>query len=144
MKLTSMLAAVVALAGAAAAPLAAYAQAPSQGETVFNTRCKACHDPNIDRAPSKATLATYPATQIVDALTNGVMKPMASGLSDEDKAAVAAYLTGAQGAPAPQGVPAPQAAPNPQAPPQPPGPQARAAPARVPPGPVFPRAPGHG
>jgi polyvinyl alcohol dehydrogenase (cytochrome) len=79
-------------------PLAAQAQtaSPGAGEQVFATRCKACHDPNIDRAPSKAALATYPAAQIVDALTNGVMKPMAAGMSDEDKAAVAAYLTGAQ------------------------------------------------
>ncbi|MFL5295037.1 MAG: PQQ-binding-like beta-propeller repeat protein [Phenylobacterium sp.] len=139
MKLTSMLAAAAALACTAIAPLA-HAQDTSAGERVFTTRCKGCHDPNIDRAPSKATLATYPPAQIVDALTNGVMKPMASGLSDEDKQAVAAYLTGAQAPPAqtppPQGVPAPQAAPNPQAAPQPPGPQARAAPARVPAAPV--------
>src|SRR5947209_10678495 len=72
------------------------ALAQSAGEGVFNTRCKMCHDPAIERAPTKSTLATYPAAQIVDALTNGVMKPMAAGLSDDDKAAVAAYLTGAQ------------------------------------------------
>src|SRR4051794_36829386 len=117
MKLTSMLAAALALAGALAAPLAAQAQAPSpsQGEAVFMSRCKACHDPNIDRAPSKATLATYPPAQIVDALTNGVMKPMAAGLSDEDKQAVAAYLTGAAAAPQPQARAAPAGRPAPPA-----------------------------
>jgi len=98
MGLFSKVAAVAALGLAVLAPVAAHAQnaPPGAGEQVFMTRCKGCHDPNIDRAPSKATLATYPAAQIVDALTNGVMKPMAAGLSDEDKAAVAAYLTGAQ------------------------------------------------
>ena len=84
MKLASRLA-VLAAIWAAAFPLAARAQ--SAGEGVFTARCKGCHEPAIDRAPSKATLAAYPAAQIVDALTNGVMKPMAAGLSDEDKAA---------------------------------------------------------
>ena len=105
----------VALAGFACAlalPLAAHAQ-PAPGEAVFNARCKACHDPNIDRAPSKATLATYPATQIVDALTNGVMKPMAAGLSDEDKQAVAAYLTGAAAPQVARAAPAGRPAPAP-------------------------------
>ncbi|HEX3366150.1 PQQ-binding-like beta-propeller repeat protein [Phenylobacterium sp.] len=103
------MAALAALALPVAAPLAAHAQ--DAGEGVFNTRCKACHDPNIDRAPSKATLATYPAAQIVDALTNGVMKPMAAGLSDVDKQAVAAYLTGARPAQTAAAAPAGRAAP---------------------------------
>ncbi|MBS0331148.1 MAG: PQQ-binding-like beta-propeller repeat protein, partial [Proteobacteria bacterium] len=94
-------------AAAVAAPLAAHAQGnAAAGETVFNGRCKGCHDPAIERAPSKATLAAYPAAQIVDALTNGVMKPMASGLSDEDKANVAAYLTAAAQAPSNEAHPA--------------------------------------
>jgi polyvinyl alcohol dehydrogenase (cytochrome) len=74
-------------------PLAAHAQDAAAGETVFNGRCKGCHEPAIERAPTKTTLATYPAATIVDALTNGVMKPMAAGLSDADKQNVAAYLT---------------------------------------------------
>jgi len=82
-------------------PAAAHAQgaSASAGETVFNGHCKACHEPAIDRAPNRATLSTYQPTQIVDALTNGVMKPMAAGLSDADKQAVAAYLTASAAAP---------------------------------------------
>jgi polyvinyl alcohol dehydrogenase (cytochrome) len=99
MRLTTTLAAWAALVCATVLPLAAHAQQAAAGEAVFNARCKGCHDPNIDRAPSKATLATYPPAQIVDALTNGVMTPMAQGLSDDDKQAVAAYLTAAQAAP---------------------------------------------
>ena len=76
-----------------ALPLVAHAQDVAAGEQVFNTRCKACHEPAIERAPSKATLSTYPGAAIVDALTNGVMKAMSAGLSDTEKAAVAAYLT---------------------------------------------------
>lgn len=84
-------------------PLAAHAQDASAGAAVFNARCKGCHEPAIERAPNKTTLATYPAATIVDALTNGVMRPMAAGLSDADKQAVAAYLTAAA-APAAQTV----------------------------------------
>ena len=97
MKLTS-LAALAAFACALALPFASRAQAPSTptpsaGEAVFNARCKSCHEPAIERAPNRTTLATMPATTIVDALTTGVMRPMAAGLSDADKQAVATYLT---------------------------------------------------
>jgi polyvinyl alcohol dehydrogenase (cytochrome) len=77
----------------------AVAQAPQapNGEDVFNSRCKACHEPAIERAPNRTALAAFRPEQIVDALTNGVMKPMAAGLSDADKQAVAAYLAGGGG-----------------------------------------------
>jgi polyvinyl alcohol dehydrogenase (cytochrome) len=79
------------------APHVALAQAPAgpDGEAVFNGRCKACHEPAIERAPNRTALASFRPEQIVEALTNGVMKPMSAGMSDADKAAVAAYLTGA-------------------------------------------------
>jgi polyvinyl alcohol dehydrogenase (cytochrome) len=96
-------------------PLAARAQNAlgdaAAGGTVFNARCKGCHEPNIDRAPSRATLATYPVSAIVDALTNGVMKSMAAGLSDADKQNVAAYLTAADAPPAAQAAAARRPAP---------------------------------
>ena len=108
MSFTSKLVALAALACAFALPLAARAQTASPGETVFNARCKGCHEPAIERAPNRATLAILPPATIVDALTNGAMKPMAAGLSDTDKQAVADYLTAAhrpvqaaQGRPAP-------------------------------------------
>src|SRR5438552_18523725 len=72
------------------------AQAPAVGETVFNARCKACHEPALERAPSRTALAALRPEQIVDALTNGVMKPMSAGLSDADKQAVAIFLTTGQ------------------------------------------------
>ncbi|MGZ6019531.1 MAG: outer membrane protein assembly factor BamB family protein [Phenylobacterium sp.] len=95
-----------------AAPLAATAQT-SAGETVFSTRCKACHEPAIDRAPNRVTLSAMPPAQIVTALTSGVMTPMAQGLSQADKEAVAAFLTTAQAGPDAHPAPAGAARPVP-------------------------------
>jgi polyvinyl alcohol dehydrogenase (cytochrome) len=114
------------LALALAAPMASTAQ-PGNGQAIFEARCKFCHDPAIDRAPNRATLATIPAAQIVEILTNGVMQPMASGMSQADKLAVAAFLTGAQPAPAA----APQPDPSEAHPAPPPAPTARPAAAAV-------------
>ena len=105
----------IAVAAAGVAPLAgpAFAQAAAGGEAVFAAHCKACHEPAIERAPNRMILSSLPPAQIVDALTNGVMKPMATGLSEADKQAVAAYLTSAQAGPdahpaptAPRSIPA--------------------------------------
>lgn len=88
------------------APLSAHAQASApNGEALFNARCKACHDPAVDRAPSRAALAVLPPGRIVEALTNGVMAPMGAGLSAEEKQAIATYLT-AQPAAGPDAHPA--------------------------------------
>jgi len=89
------------LAAVAAASMwagAAQAQpsAPTAGEAVFQTRCKACHEPAVDRAPGVAELARRPKDDIVKALTNGIMAPMAAGLTPADKEAVADYLTTAR------------------------------------------------
>ena len=97
-----VLAAVAAAMGVAVlgAPAAAMAQSPAaSGEAVFSARCKSCHEPAIDRAPNRTALSAYPPAQIVQALTSGVMTPMAQGLSQADKEAVAAYLTTAQAGP---------------------------------------------
>jgi polyvinyl alcohol dehydrogenase (cytochrome) len=67
--------------------------APEQGAKIFEQRCKSCHEPAIERAPSKADLAKRPRGDIVRALTSGLMMPMASGLSSEQILDVAAYLT---------------------------------------------------
>jgi len=91
---------------AAAVSLSAQAQpAASSGQTVYETRCKMCHDGGNPRAPSRADLAQRPAADIVTALTSGIMAPMAQGLSDADKQAVAAYLTAPAAAPAPPPAP---------------------------------------
>ena len=76
----------------------ASAQAPSAGSTaagkqVWESRCKACHEPAIERAPSRAQLSQRPPADIITALTAGVMVPMAQGLSPDQIKAVADYVT---------------------------------------------------
>ena len=83
----------------------------AHGEQIYTTRCKTCHEPAIERAPGRAELATRSRADIVTALTSGVMKPMATGLSDGDIQAVAAYLTAPAPAPASGSARAPRPAP---------------------------------
>jgi polyvinyl alcohol dehydrogenase (cytochrome) len=74
-------------------PVTSRAQPPAgPGQTIFESRCRMCHEPAIDRAPGREQLGYMMQLQIVDALTNGVMQPMATGLSDADKRAVAEFL----------------------------------------------------
>ncbi|WP_297695133.1 PQQ-binding-like beta-propeller repeat protein [Phenylobacterium sp.] len=115
MKFGSWIAAAAAAACAAAfcGPLIVRAQpAAPDGAALFNARCGACHEPPVGRAPARASLAVLPAAQIVEVLTSGVMAPMATGLSAEDKQAIADYLT-ARGAEGPYAHPGQQAAATP-------------------------------
>jgi mono/diheme cytochrome c family protein len=89
-------AAVTLVAGVAILATSAIGQtAPdkAKGQAIFEERCKACHEPAVDRAPSREELAAKPPADIIAALTTGPMLPMAEGLSPEDKQGVAAYLT---------------------------------------------------
>lgn len=96
MRLRSWIAAgATAVVATVAAGWMAWAQPPApSGEQVFNTRCKMCHEPPVERAPNRSTLAAMPTRQILDALTTGNMVPMSAGLTDADKQAVAGFLTG--------------------------------------------------
>ncbi len=69
---------------------------PPTGETVFNTRCKTCHEPAVERAPTRAELAFRAPADIVAALTTGVMAPMTKGLSRTEIDAVALFLAPGQ------------------------------------------------
>ena len=68
----------------------------SNGESVFAARCKMCHDPAVERAPSRPELAFRTPADIVAALTTGVMAPMAKGLSRPEIEAVALFLAPGQ------------------------------------------------
>ncbi|MEP7210505.1 MAG: cytochrome c, partial [Alphaproteobacteria bacterium] len=91
-----MLAAVAAMAAAAAVTAApSFAQtAPSaeEGEQLFGARCKNCHEPAVDRAPTRGDLATRTQAQIVASMTSGVMTPMAAGLTPAQIQSLALYL----------------------------------------------------
>jgi polyvinyl alcohol dehydrogenase (cytochrome) len=66
------------------------------GELLFNARCKSCHEPAIERAPSRTELSARAPASIVQALTNGPMVPMATGMSPVEIQAVAVFLTTVQ------------------------------------------------
>jgi len=66
----------------------------TQGHDLYAARCASCHDGGSDRAPRKDALSAMGPDPVIDALTRGVMRPMASGMSDADIEAVAVYLTG--------------------------------------------------
>ena len=91
----------LALAGLSAAAFWGAAQAQTQtppaGAAIYEARCKSCHEAGDDRTPGRAALAQRTPADIVHALTGGIMTPMAQGLTDADKQAVAAYLTTAAG-----------------------------------------------
>lgn len=64
------------------------------GGAIFEARCKSCHEPPIARAPSRDQLRSRSNLEIVEALSNGIMKPMATGLTGGDMNAVASFITG--------------------------------------------------
>jgi polyvinyl alcohol dehydrogenase (cytochrome) len=86
----------VASALALAAPLSIFAPAAAQdagaSETVFKGHCAGCHEPPIERAPSRAQIGQRFPAQIKTILTEGIMAPMATGLSKNQIQALAAYL----------------------------------------------------
>jgi len=89
--MAAALAAAVVGSGAAGADQPAPDKA--KGQAIFEERCKACHDPAVDRAPTREELAAKQPVDIVAALTTGPMVPDAEGLTPEEKQAIAAYLT---------------------------------------------------
>lgn len=68
------------------------------GEDLFTARCAACHlnpDPEINaHAPSKEDMARFTPNSVYAALTDGLMRLQATGLSDDERRTLAAYLTG--------------------------------------------------
>jgi polyvinyl alcohol dehydrogenase (cytochrome) len=78
---------------------------PVAGEPIFKARCATCHEPAVDRAPTRQQLAVRAPEEVYDALTVGAMKPMATGLSEAEIYGVVRYLTGKS--PTPQTASAP-------------------------------------
>jgi polyvinyl alcohol dehydrogenase (cytochrome) len=76
------------------AQAAALAKLQARGEELFNQRCKGCHMPPVEHAPSRSELATQFPNVIIDALKTGKMQAMAAGLSDTDIGAIASWVTG--------------------------------------------------
>lgn len=80
------------LAGLAAAPAQA---ADVSGEAIYEQYCAVCHAAPVDqRTPPRDSLGEYTANSIVDALTQGVMRPQGAALSEQEQILVAEYLSG--------------------------------------------------
>src|SRR4051812_21386066 len=76
------------------AQAAALGKLQARGEELFNQRCKSCHLPPVEHAPSRSELAAQFPNVIADALKTGKMQAMAAGLSDTDIGAIASWVTG--------------------------------------------------
>ncbi len=85
---------------------ASRAQAPD-GAAIFHQKCAMCHDNPSGRIPPRDMLSSLPPDTIIFDLTFGVMQPQGLGLSANQIAAVATFLTGKSSSPGVQ--------PNPQA-----------------------------
>jgi len=67
-------------------------QGAIDGKAIYEERCAICHDHPEGRIPPRALIASRPRDYIVQALTEGVMRPQAEGLSAAEIDAVARYL----------------------------------------------------
>src|SRR5215469_14093880 len=92
---------VRAMAWLAALALGALAQTPANaaasGQTLYEVRCKGCHEAPVTHAPNPAALRTRPKPDLVKAMTEGAMSTQTLGMTPDDIAAIADYLTGAGG-----------------------------------------------
>lgn len=66
----------------------------SAGAQVYRENCAACHDAGVNRAPQRMLLQDLTPEAIRSALIDGAMRPQGSALSDDQKTAVAEYLSG--------------------------------------------------
>lgn len=73
--------------------------ADHDGAGLYQARCANCHDHPQPGLPAKSQLASHPVEFIVEKLTFGSMAPNALGLTDEQIAAIARWLSEAGRAP---------------------------------------------
>lgn len=83
---------------------------------IYKRKCAVCHDHPVGRIPSRSMIKTLPAQQVVYALTFGVMQPQGLGLSVQQIAALATFLTGKSSTPGPQPKPDANMCPRPGGP----------------------------
>lgn len=65
------------------------------GADIYQARCASCHDSGTNvRIPKRAEIAARTPEAIVSAMASGIMATQASGLTTEERIAVARFLTG--------------------------------------------------
>ena len=62
--------------------------------SLFAARCAGCHEPAVERAPSREALRQRTSEAVVQVLTTGSMNPFAQGLSPAMIRELAVYVTG--------------------------------------------------
>jgi polyvinyl alcohol dehydrogenase (cytochrome) len=67
---------------------------PSEGAKLYNQYCGSCHDHPKDRIPAREIIAKRSPEEVVQALTTGLMRVQAGGLTMNDRNAVATFVTG--------------------------------------------------
>jgi polyvinyl alcohol dehydrogenase (cytochrome) len=94
----------IAVLGFLCAATATYAQEPD-GQALFEERCASCHQKPVagTRAPTLEQLRAVTADSIHAAITTGSMAPMATGLSDAQRRALAVFVAGRPFGSAPPG-----------------------------------------
>ncbi|HZX26952.1 MAG TPA: ThuA domain-containing protein [Telluria sp.] len=75
-----------------AAPVSAAPTTGLDGRAIYRQRCAICHDHPQGNIPPRARIASRPRAEVIEALTHGVMRPHAAGLSAQDIEAVAGAL----------------------------------------------------
>jgi polyvinyl alcohol dehydrogenase (cytochrome) len=77
----------------------AHAQVPTaelaqRGADIFQSRCAGCHEKPLEHVPPKSAISALAPESVFRALTAGVMRQNAAGLSDDELKAVVVHLTG--------------------------------------------------
>lgn len=74
---------------------------PVSGEPIFKARCAGCHEPAIERAPTRQMLSARTPEDVYDVLTIGAMKPMTQGMTPAELYGVVRFITGKSPVPPP-------------------------------------------
>ncbi len=92
---------LIAIIAAVAAGDASLAPAQTRGQVVYHDKCAGCHDGDGSvRAPRSTSLSAMTARAILATLTQGTMREVGAALPEEDRRAVAEYLSRRPVAPA--------------------------------------------
>jgi len=75
--------------------LAPHGLLAQEGEALYEQNCASCHaQPSDLRTPPRSALGSFTANSIYHALNDGLMRVQGESLSEDDKIAVAQYLSG--------------------------------------------------
>jgi polyvinyl alcohol dehydrogenase (cytochrome) len=64
------------------------------GSNLYEQFCSSCHDHPQGRIPARDVIARRSPEEVMQAMTNGVMRAQAAGLNMNDRVAVATFVTG--------------------------------------------------